>query len=245
MTAPELHTPYTAPFRIHVIGFGKNVEPVISKISDLGYDEVASYMFDKHPSITPGENDIMAIICVDDNESAALQLSKTFYDANVLTLIVSTKHLKGDEFDSITEVRPEDMSDVVKNLLDPLFLQGHICFGFNDMSNCLRNSGYFIIEEAISTKKDNRIEDALNKFKAPASDNRLSSAEFIALIIYFSPDINQPLTVREIAPLKEHLSLMPENINPFWAVFRDDKMAENEVRISAIISGKKLKQQHP
>ena len=240
MTDPEFSTSYTPPFRIHVIGFGKRIEPAIAKASDLGYDEVASYMSDKRPNIIPGEKDIMAIICVDDNESEALQLSKTFYDANVLTLVVTTKHLQGDSFDSMTEVRLEDVPVVVKSLLDPLLMQGKICFDFNDMSTCLRNSGCFFIEEAISTKKDGRLEDAINQFKVPVLDKRFDAAEFAVLIIYHNPDMEPPLAMREIVSLNEYLSSMPENIDLFWAIFRDDKMSANEIRISTMISGKKL-----
>ena len=132
------------------------------------------------------------------------------------------------------------MPVVVKSLLDPLFMQGKICFDFNDMSTCLRNSGCFFIEEAISTKKDGRLEDAINQFKVPVLDKRFDAAEFAVLIIYHNPDMEPPLAMREIVSLNEYLSSMPENIDLFWAIFRDDKMSANEIRISTMISGKKL-----
>lgn len=41
------------------------------------------------------------------------------------------------------------MESVVKNLLDPLFLPGMICFTFNDLETTLRNSCHFYVRDVI------------------------------------------------------------------------------------------------
>lgn len=226
---------------IHVIGFGKETGSVIGQLSRYGYDEVLPYMAESVESTQPGDTCVMAILCVDDNEDKALQVSKSFYDANVLTLIVSTKSLPGNDFDSITKVSLEEMPAAIKGLLDPIFLHRQTNLDFNDMSTCLRNSGHFLIWEAIGKGKESRIGDALTKLRTANSDGRLDYAEYVALIIYYHPDIDPPLMMREIARLNEYLSLMPKEINVIWGIFRDDNMPTDEIRLSAIISGKELR----
>lgn len=235
-----LLTPYIPPICIQVIGFGKTIAPIISEVNSLGYEEVSAYMADEGQTITPGEKDIMAIICVDGDDKTAPQISKTFYDANILTLVVSTKSLQEKGFDSVTEVGLHEMPTVVKSLLDPLFLNGQISFSFTDMATCLRNSRHFFIENATSKGKENRIGDALSKFNTSVPDQRLDSAGHISLILYYNPDLEPPLMIREISPLNEYLSHMPDNIDVIWAIFRDNKMPTDEIRLSVIVSGKNM-----
>lgn len=115
----------THPVSIHVIGFGKGTESVIRNVSEYGYDAVSAYMAESVQSIQPSDTSLLAIMCVDSQDDIAMQVSKSFYDANVLTVIVTTRPTEFDhtDYDSKTVVSLDQMESVVKNLLDPLFLR--------------------------------------------------------------------------------------------------------------------------
>lgn len=240
MIERDLTEHYAPSPRIHVIGFGKQVEPAISNLGKCGLDEITAYMAQPDQDIKPDDDVILAILCIDDDEEMAMEVSKIFYEAYVLTLIVTTKTVEGKYFDSMTKVNLSDIGSVVKSLLDPLFLHGQISLDFDDLDTILRDSRHFLINNAVTKAVDNRIADALRKIEAQVLAHLSGYDEFLIIIIYFNPNLEPPFKIYETTPLTEFILKLPNNTNVIWAISRDEGMPNDEIRLSAIISGKKL-----
>ncbi len=58
------------------------------------------------------------------------------------------------------------------------------------------------------------------------------------MIIYFNQDIE---SLSEMKAITDYISILPETIDVMWALNHDEKMSTDEIRLSAIISGKDLK----
>lgn len=229
---------FTPPVSIHVIGFGKGTESGIRNVSEYGYDAVSAYMAESVQSIQPTDSSRLAIMCVDSQDDIAMQISKSFYDANVLTVIITTRptEFEHTDYDSKTVVSLDQMESVVKNLLDPLFLPGMICFTFNDLETTLRNSCHFYVRDVIVKRSGKRIATALNTLGKSISESLLNAAKNISLILYYNPQSETPLKIKELLPLNDFIEKMPETTDVIWALSRDCRLTANSIRLSAIIS---------
>lgn len=228
---------FTPPVSIHVIGFGKETESIIRNVSEYGYDAVSAYMADSVQSIQPSDTSLLAILCVDSQDDIAMQVSKSFYDANVLTVIVTTRPIEFDhtDYDSKTVVSIDQMESVVKNLLDPLFLPGMISFNFNDLDYALRKSLDFCVRDVTVKRSGKLISAALKMLGESISAPMINAARNLCLILYYNPAETQ-LKVKEVMSLNDFIGKMPETTDVIWAVSRDCRLSANSIRLSAIVS---------
>ena len=117
---------------------------------------------------------------------------------------------------------------------------GLIALNFNDIRSCLHDAGFFKVVETTGKNGEERVADALSKIENIISRKEKNTIENLIISISFNRDIQPPISMCEMKTLSDFLSRLPEEVNAIWGVFHDDKMPLDEVRLTAIISGKEL-----
>lgn len=153
------------PVSFRVICVGKELSGVYRSIISMGFDGVLVQTTTMSPNPTPTETDNLVILLTNGRSPLLESIAKSFYQAGVLTLVVSTEWIETKETicDAQTVATIESMPLIVKRLLAPLFSVGLTCYDYNDTCRTLHKTGKFKIIEASSRMDDNRIEDALTK----------------------------------------------------------------------------------
>jgi len=242
------------PKSLRVIGIDSGVNTAIEQIRKFGYESVEVVMADDQLYKSPGLDDKMVIILTSEDSTYLRGIAKEFYQADVLTLIVSTHNIevedtnwyslesvelsKGRNWDSLTISPIRSMPIVVKGLLDPILTPGYICYDFNDLSTTLRKTCFFKVAEVTSNKKDERIADAVSRLSEKLPCECLGQVEYLSIIIYTNQGIEPPIAMSEMKALTNYISELPEKINVLWALNHDEKMPPDAIRLSAIISGR-------
>ena len=227
------------PVSFRVIGIGEETNDIISQVNSLGYPEVKAIQY-TNQEVIPEEKDKMVILINPSNKEIQ-SLSKSFYPAGVLTLIVSTenRYYETDCFDSYTLVREENVLPTIKGLFYPIFHYGPTCIDFIDIYNPLKESGRFIVKTYQSNYTVNRTDYIIKKLEKELMN--LDEIDNLTFIISCNPSSNLPLTMEELNPLQTFFTSLPENINIIWGVQFDDSLDSNELKLSVIASGKDLK----
>lgn len=231
------------PVSFHVFGIGDSFKPIINKIGDLGYDGVSATTIRPEQLPSPTEEDRMVIILTDEGNDSVMDAAKSYYQAGVLTLIVSHEQFENQcKFCDVQSVADtETMYQSVKAILDMIFNNGLITLGFNDIHSCLHDSGFFKVIETVGKGGEERVAEAIDKIEDKILTKEKKSIENFIISISFNRDIQPPVNMCEMKALSGFLSSLPEEVNAIWGVFHDDKMPLDEVRLTAIISGKELK----
>lgn len=233
------------PVSFHVFGIGESLKPVIDKIAALGYDGVSATTIRPEQLPSPTEEDRMVIILTDEGNDLVIDAAKGYYEAGILTLIVSHKRLEIQS--KYCDAQLEDDGDVdaayqsVKAILDMIFNNGLIALDFNDIHSCLHDSGFFKVIETVGKGGEERVAEAIAKIEDKISAKEKKAIENFIISISFNRDILPPVNMCEMKAISDFLSSLPEEVNAIWGVFHDDKMPLDEVRLTAIISGKDLK----
>lgn len=234
----------TLPVSFRVFGIGKKLTPIIEKISLMDYDGMSAVMIDKDRRLpVPSDEDKMVILLVDDNEDLAMAVALSFYQADVLTLTVSTQYIDcGYRFcDAQSVCLPETMYLSVKTFLDILFGNGYICMDYNDILYAFRNSDYFRVFEANSSGSEQRVAETISKISGMVSEKEMSSVENVLISIFFNKEMQPALNMSEMKALSDYVSYLPKEVSAVWGVFHDKEMPADEVRMSMIVSGKEMK----
>lgn len=231
------------PASFHVFGIDECYRQIIEKIDALGYDGVSATVTSPKQLPLPREEDRMVIILADEGSDSLIGAAKSYYQAGILTLIVSHRQFESQSkfCDAQLVTDTEAMYQPVKAVLDIIFNNGHIDLDFNDIRSFLHNSGFFKVVESVGKGDDERMADAISKIENIISQKEKNVIENIIISIFFNSDIQPPLRMSDIKTFSEFLSTLPEEINAIWGVFHDEKMQLDEVRLTAIISGKGLK----
>lgn len=230
------------PVSFHVLGIGESFKPIIDKIDALGYDGVSAKTIRPEQLPLPVEEDRMVIILADDGNDSVIDAAKSFYQAGVLTLIVSLRQLESQcKFcDAQLMTDTETMYQSVKAILDMIFNNGRIALDFNDIRSSIHDAGFFKVIETIGKGGEQRVADAISKIENIVSPKEMNTIENFIISISFNRDIQPQVTMCEMKILSDFLSKLPEEVNVIWGVFHDDKMPLDEVRLTAILSGKEL-----
>lgn len=230
------------PVSFRVICVGEELSGVFRSIFSMGFDGVLVQSTTMFPNPTPSEEDKMVILLTKGRSPLFENIAKSFYQAGVLTLIISTELIETKETicDAQTVSSIESMYSIVKGLLNPLLKPCLIAYDFHDMYVTLHNAGSFKMIESSSELIKNRIDDAISKFSTKTGSDIISHVENATIIIYYNRNTTEPLSVSEFNPLTDYLTKMPEDISVIWAVIYDDDMPTNEVRLEAILSGKNM-----
>ena len=231
------------PVSFHVFGIGESFKPIIDKIDALGYDGVSAKTIRPEQLPLPVEEDRMVIILADEGNDSVSDAAKSFYQAGVLTLIVSHKRFESQSkfCDAQSVVDTDAMYHPVKVILDMIFNNGLIALDFNDIRVRLHDSRSFKVAETTGKGGEQRVADAISKIENIISHKEKNAIENFIISISFNHDIQPPVRMYEMKALSDFLSSLPEEVNAIWGVFHDDKMPLDEVRLTAILSGKELK----
>ena len=241
----DLSNGYTDNFPVsfHVFGIGESFKPIIDKIGALEYDGVSAKTIRPEQLPSPTEEDRMVIILTGDGNDSVIDAAKSYYQAGVLTFIVSHKRLEGQSkvCDAQLVSDTGNMYQSVKAILDMIFNNGLIALDFNDIRSCLHDSGFFKVVETTGKGSEEREADAISQIENIISHKEKNAIENIIISISFNRDIQPQLNMCEMKILSDFISNLPEEVNAIWGVFHDNKMPLDEVRLTVIFSGKELK----
>lgn len=239
--------PWLASFR--VICVGKEMSGVFRSIISLGLERVSVQTTTQFPDPTPTDENQMVILLSNGNSPQLESIAKSFYQAGVLTVLITTKIVEMTEVfcDSQTVVPIESMPFIVKTLLNYLLIDRQLtCFDFNDLCLILHKSSNFKVIEVSSGLQDNRIRDIMSEFSKIIGTHDLEHIERLSMIIYINDSLIsdreiQSLKLTDLDTLKDFVREFPDNIDVLWSIGIDDEMQKGEVRLDAIFSGKNLK----
>lgn len=224
------------PASLRVIGVGTGIEEVINKVKALGLDGVSTEIAGPAYECIPNDEDKLAIIIFTDLEDTANRIANTFHDADVLTIGFS-EDANPSCYDSIMlcDLRNE-YPEIIKDLLQPIVTSGMINYDFNDMSTTLRDSEYFTVKSA----SGNGVKEAAKKLQGIFNELDLNCVDYLSIHLYFNPNRSTPLAMNDTASLAELMSALPETVSAIWSVNHDEKLNGDEVRLSAILTGKEV-----
>lgn len=131
------------PVSFRVICVGKELSGVYRSIFSMGFDGVLVQSTTMFPNPTPSEEDKLVILLTNGRSPLLESIAKSFYQAGVLTLIVSTElvETKGTVCDAQTVTSIECMPLIVKRLFAPLFSDQLTCYDYNDLCVTLHKTG--------------------------------------------------------------------------------------------------------
>lgn len=239
MTDSEILENYQQPLPVsfRVIGVGTDTAGIIEKVKSFGYDCVGCIVVQSPGDCIPVDEDQMAIIVAHDNEDMANAIAKTYHDAGVLTIGLIDK-AACDCYDSIAvDAHFNDYPEIIKTLLQPIVTQGYITFDYHDLSMELRDSEHF---KTLTVEAGN-VETAIAEIQKSFDRDNVKGAEYISFHLYWSRDRQPAVTVGELKNITNLISSLPETVNAMWTVNFDDAMPADKIRLSIIISGKKLR----
>ena len=227
------------PTSFRVIGIGEATKEIIETVKSYGYDCVAATVLAELFECVPTDEDKMVIIVAKDNEDHANTIAKTFHDAGVLTLgLLDNADL--DCYDSVvSKASYTEYPDLIKSILQPIVTQGMIAYDFSDLQTTLTDSKRFLIKSVMRCGKE-RMAEAIGRIKSSLTSSLLNKIERLSIFLYFNKVGKQPLVMQEMAALTDFLSELPESIYVILAVYPDESIKDEEIKVSILAAGKEL-----
>ena len=221
---------------IRIFGIGEESKDIIDQIKAENYPDVGAYYI-TNEIIFPEDDEM--VIFINSSNKEINTLTKSFYKAGVLTLIISTHNINFERecYDSYTVISKDKIFPAIKSLFDPLFHINSISFGFNDILFTLKDSGNFIITSYESTSLNNRMKEMLHNLK-----NKIQSyqgIENLAFVISYDPSSELHLSGRDLETLQDYLNDLHDEVNVVWGLQRDEDY-KDKIKITAIASGHNL-----
>lgn len=231
------------PMSFRVICVGKELSGVYRSIISMGLEGVSVQTTTMFPEPTPTDENKMVILLANGDSKLLRDIARSFYQAGVLTLIVSTvpvDNLNG-VCDSMTVTNLETMVFVVKGILEPINHPGMLTYDFNDLCDTLHDTHKFKVFSAMGSNEGDRIKELVDILMVDLNDNVQKETEFVSLMLYFNKDVNPPLKMSELTPLPEFINHFPMEISAFWALSYDNEMQNDKIRLNVIVAGKNLR----
>ena len=227
------------PTSFRVIGIGEATKEIIETVKSYEYDCVSATVLAEPFECVPTDEDKMVIIVAKDNEDHANTIAKTFHDAGVLTLgLLDNADL--DCYDSVmSEASCTEYLDLIKSILQPIVTQGMIAYDFSDLQTTLTDSKRFLIKSVMRCGKE-RVAEAIGHIKSSLTSSLLNEIERLSIFLYFNKVGKQPLVMQEMAALTDFLSELPESIYVILAVYPDESIKDEEIKVSILAAGKEL-----
>lgn len=242
MNESELFDRYanvSLPTSFRVIGIGEATKEIIETVKSYGYDCVSAIVLTDPFECVPTDEDKMVIIVARDNEDIANGIAKTFHDAGVLTLGL----LYDADLDCYDSVMSDDSyteyTDLIKAILQPIATQGMIAYDFNDLQTTLADTNHFFIK-SVTRCGNERVAEAIGDLKNALTSFKLDKIERISIFLYFNREGKQPLVMQEMTALTDFLSELPESIYVIWAVYPDESINDEDIKVTILAAGKEL-----
>ena len=227
------------PTSFRVIGIGEVTKEIIETVKSYGYDCVSATVLTEPFECVPTDEDKMVIIVAKDSEDHANSIAKTFHDAGVLTLgLLDNADL--DCYDSVvSEASCAEYPDIIKAILQPIVTQGMIAYDFNDLQTTLTDAKHFLIKSVIRTGNE-RVAESIKYIKQSLTSSIIDKIERLSIFLYFNKEGKQPLVVQEVAALSDFISELPASIDVIWAVYPDESIKDEEIKVTILATGKEL-----
>lgn len=227
------------PTSFRVIGIGEATKEIIEAVNLCGYDCVSATVLNPPFECVPTEEDKLVIIVAKDGAPQANNIAKAFHDAGVLTLgLLDNADL--DCYDSVvTDASAAEYPDLVKAILQPIVDSGIISYDYYDLYTCLSDTKHFLIKSAVGFG-NGRVASALGSIKSALTSSLLNKIERISILLYFSKEKKQPLAMQEMKALTDVLKELPASIDAMWAVYPDENIKDDEIKVTIIAAGKEL-----
>lgn len=227
------------PTSFRVIGIGEATKEIIETVKSYGYDCVSARVLTEPFECVPTDEDKMVIIVVKDNEDHANSIAKTFHDAGVLTLGL-LDNADFDCYDSVvSEASCAEYPDIIKAILQPIVTQGMIAYDFNDLQTTLTDAKHFLLK-SVTRCGNERVAEAIGDIKRALSSSLLNKIERLSIFLYFNKEDKQPLVMQEMTALTDFVSELPESIYVIWAVYPDESIKDEEIKVTILAAGKEL-----
>ena len=227
------------PTSFRVIGIGEATKEIIETVKSYGYDSVSAKVLNEPFECVPTDEDKMVIIVAKDNEDHANSIAKTFHDAGVLTLgLLENANL--DCYDSVVSEAPyTEYPDLIKSILQPIVTQGMIAYDFSDLQTTLTDSMRFLIKSVMRCGIE-RVAEAIDCIKSTLSPSLLNKVERLSIFLYFNRVGKHPLVMQEMTALTDFVSELPEGSYVIWAVYLDESIKDEDIKITILVAGKEL-----
>ncbi|MDE6073293.1 MAG: hypothetical protein K2F80_01675 [Muribaculaceae bacterium] len=222
------------PVSFRIIGIGEPATKIIENVKSYGFECVAGNIVTSPEECIPTDEDKMVIVVTTDNNEVANVIAKKYHEAGVLTIGLGNN---GDLscYDSVMRgTCPTDYPEIIKSLIQPVIMTGYICYDFNDLCSTLRDSGNFMVKNAMGDS----IEACVANIKGCINNLYFKGVKYISLHLYFNMGRPIPIELKDIAILSEMISSLPETVNVIWSAHFDDSLKGNQVRLDAILAGK-------
>ena len=224
------------PISFRVLGFGEGTQVALEAIKNLGYEGYeTSY---ENYEAAPTDNDRMVIILAPSCSEKINQIANSFYQAGVLTFIVTSNEggWDSDCIDSLMVAPEQQWTLITKALLDPIFLPSRICYDLNDLALTLKGKGHFAIIDTTASGRD-RFKDAVSNISSQL-EGEIAKIEKMSMIIYFNHDIVPAIAMSELQAITDFIQTLPERLDVIWAIYMDNEMDRESIRLSLLLSGK-------
>lgn len=206
-------------------------------MKSFGYDCVGCQVVNSVAECIPTDEDQMVIIVARDNKDVANAMAKTFHDAGVLTigLLYDADH---SCYDSVNiDAHFNDFPDIIMTILQPIVTFGILNFDFNDLRTALRDSRFF---KTLTAESEN-VENAVVQIQKFLTEIDVKNVEYLSAHIYFNREKKSEIKMDDMAHLSNMFSSLPESVNAVLSVNFDDAMPVDTIRLSILLSGKKLR----
>lgn len=227
------------PTSFRVIGIGEATKEIIETVKSYGYDCVSATVLTEPFECVPTDEDKMVIIVARDNEDHANSIAKTFHDAGVLTLgLLDNADL--DCYDSVvSEASDTEYPDLIKAILQPIVSNGLMCYDFYDLRTIFADTKHSFIK-SVTRSGNERVAEAIGFIKSSLTSFLINKIERLSIFLYFNKEGKQPLIVQELAALSDFVSEMPASIVVIWAVYPDESIKDDEIKVTIHAAGKEL-----
>mgnify|MGYP001093456974 FL=1 len=227
------------PTSFRVIGIGESTKEIIETVKSNAYDCVSATVLTAPFECVPTDEDKMVIIVARDNEEHANSIAKTFHDAGVLTLgLLDNADL--DCYDSVaSEASYTEYPDLIKAILQPIVTQGKIAYDFNDLQTTVTDTNHFFLK-SVTRCGNERVAEAIGCIKSSLTSSLINKIERLSIFLYFNKVGKQPLVMQEMTALTDFLSELPESIYVIWAVYPDESINDEDIKVTILAAGKEL-----
>lgn len=227
------------PTSFRVIGIGEATKEVIETVKSYRYDCVSATVLTEPFECIPTDEDKMVIIVAKDNEDHANSIAKTFHEAGVLTIgLLDNADLEC--YDGVmVETSCTEYPDLIKAFLQPIATQGMIAYDFNDLQTTLTDAKHFFIKSETGHGNE-RVAESIGFIKSTLTSSLLNKIERLSIFLYFNKEDKQPLVMQEMTALTDFVSELPESIYVIWAVYPDESIKDEEIKVTILAAGKEL-----
>lgn len=227
------------PVSFRVLGIGEATKGIIEAVNSYGYDCVSATVLTEPFECVPTDEDKMVIIVAKGNEDHANSIAKTFHDAGVLTLgLLDNADLEC--YDSVVaEASYTEYTDLIKAILQPIVSNGLMCYDFYDLRTLFADTKHSFIK-SVTRSGNERVAEAIGFIKSSLTSILINKIERLSIFLYFNKEGKQPLIVQELAALSDFVSEMPASIVVIWAVYPDESINDEEIKVTILAAGKEL-----